>query len=108
MLQHHVHVASKVVLCTVRPTCCKDRANAYDSMRRRSSSSSVESSDDAPLERIDTRLRGDLVDFQEMLNTFEERLSEPTVGTFMDTSAATSGRLYELRDDLTSRSETRA
>ena len=44
-----------------------------------------------------------LVDLQEELRSFEDRLYEPTVGTLMDTHAAMTGDLYDLRDDLRSR-----
>ena len=98
-------VVSRVTLHSARPTCPKDRAHAYDAMRRKSltpptSRASSNASDYAPL---DTRLYGDLVDLQEELRSFDDRLREPTVGTFMDTHAATTGDLYDLRTDLRSR-----
>ena len=43
------------------------------------------------------------MDLQEELRSFEDRLYEPTVGTLMDTHAAMTGDLYDLRDDLRSR-----
>ncbi len=99
---------SQATLHTTRPTCPKDRANAYDALRRKMfatppttspplSLASSNASDYAPL---DTRITGDLVDFQEELRSFDKRFNEPTVGMFMDTRAATSGDLYDLRDEL--------
>lgn len=99
---------SQATLHTSRPMCSKDRAHAYDATRRRNSTTAsppkpISSTPPISLasslsDDADTRLTGDLVDFQEELRTFEERFYEPPVGTFMDASAATTGYLYDLRD----------
>ena len=102
---------SQATLHTTRPTCPKDRANAYDALRRKNlatpptvsppdSLASSNASDYAPL---DTRMTGDLIDFQDELRSFDKRFNEPTVGMFMDARAATSGDLYDLRDELRAR-----
>lgn len=102
---------SQATFHAIRPMCAKDRANAYEAMRRKTiatppatsppqSLASSNASDYAPL---DTRMTGDLVDFQEELRSFDERLHEPTIGMFMDARAATSGDLYDLRDELRAR-----
>ena len=45
-------------------------------------------------------LRGRLHDLQAHCAGLEARLAEPRVGDFMKTSAATRGKLYELRAQL--------
>tara|TARA_X000000368_G_scaffold26794_1_gene20215 strand:+ start:1113 stop:1415 length:303 start_codon:yes stop_codon:yes gene_type:complete len=47
-----------------------------------------------------TTPRGDLVDLKYYLEGLEARLHEPRVGQIMDTGNATTGDLYDLRDEL--------
>lgn len=102
---------SQITIHATRPMCAKDRANAYEAMRRKtiatppttSPPQSLASSNASDYTPLDTRMTGDLVDFQEELRSFDMRFNEPTVGMFMDTRAATSGDLYDLRDELLTR-----
>ena len=96
-------VSQTATLHTFRLACSRDRANAYDAMRRKSLIPPTSPTSLASSNASDTRLYGDLVDLQEELRSFEDRLYEPTVGTLMDTHAAMTGDLYDLRDDLRSR-----
>ena len=94
---------AKAIIFETRPISSTVRAKEYDTNRRASVPSppeSLSSSMDRSLPPLDTTLHGFLVDVKEELERFNERLYEPTVGTIMDTSNATSGQLYRLRDDL--------
>ena len=94
---------TKATIFSERPVSSTELAKNYDMHRRMSIATppeSLSSSMDKSLDVIDTTLDGFLVDVKEELEKFEERFYEPTVGAIMDTSKATSGDLYRLRDDL--------
>lgn len=75
-----------------RPPSSFECAKKYDTCRRLSMTENMIRTDVTPF--------GVLVDFKKELEDFEERLHEPTVGTILDTSGATDGQLYRLRDHL--------
>ena len=91
---------TKATIFETRPITSTERAKNYDAHRRSSVPSPPESLSSSMERPIDTTLVGFLVDVREELERFNERLYEPTVGTIMDTTKATSGNLYRLRDDL--------
>ena len=60
----------------------------------------------SPAASLDTTPFGDLVDFKTHLAGLEDRMREDPVGAFMDTSKATTGHLYTVRDELRRQSTT--
>ena len=88
-------IATKIILSEMRPLSSTERAKEYDMIRRTSSVS------DEKIE-MNTTPHGYLVDVKRDLESFED---EPTVDTFMDTSLATTGKLYRLRDHLQGKRE---
>lgn len=76
----------------MRPVSSTERAKTYDTTRRRSSFT--------PHDDATPPLAGALVDLKSDLEDFEARFYEPRVGTFMDTTLATQGHLYDVRDEL--------
>ena len=88
---------------TQRPMSSTERARlfAQELARRSSPPASLASSldSDAPLLE-DRPLTGDLVEFKSYLDDFDRRLHEPLVGQIMDARNATSGHLYDVRNEL--------
>ena len=81
---------SAVPLVSERPISTKERARSYSQKWSHSvSAKALPAVPEGSLKRLKVHLDG-----------LEERLREPRVGDIMDASKATSGRLYELRDQL--------
>lgn len=91
---------TKAIIFETRPVTSAERAKNYDTQRRMSVPSPPGSLSSSLDKSPDTTLTGFLVDVKEELERFNQRFYEPTVGTIMDTSNATDGNLYRLRDDL--------
>lgn len=91
------------ILFTQRPVSSTERARRFSQeLTRRSypqSSPASSHNNDAPL--LEYRpLTGKLIELKSHLNDLDRRLHEPLVGQIMDTRNATSGHLYDVRDEL--------
>ena len=84
--------AGRAVLHTARPESARDRVRRYSRV-----TSLFVKEDHAVLH---TTLDCDLVALKAHLERFEERLHEPVVSQFLDTSKACTGALYDLREAL--------
>jgi len=96
--------AATATIFTQRPMSTNERAKLFATEL----AARTKSRETSPIQSLassfdgvqSTTLRGDLVDLRDHLEGFEARLYEPCVGQIMDTSNATTGDLYVIRDDL--------
>ena len=92
---------SKMFLHGQRPASAHNRAKEYDAERKKQHAGRAPRATEYP--SLTTDLTGDLVGLHAYLTGLEHRLLEATVGTFMDTRAATAGHLYNVREELAAR-----
>ena len=96
--------ATAATIFTQRPVSTNARAKLF-SRELTARAKSIETSPTQSLSSSfdgdqSTTPRGDLVDLKYYLEGLEARLHEPRVGQIMDTGNATTGDLYDLRDEL--------
>ena len=85
-------IAAATLLHAERPVTSTERARDYAKCIRKPTPT-------PPLD-VSKALEGQLRDLKEFCDGFEARLAEPRVGEFMKASAATRGKLYDLRAQL--------